>query len=110
MSTRSSVLDDMWNYFFSSESHTTLPSTSARSVQIINTSQHKVYFYYRSKGEQWKIFEIKSKDEWSLPCVEPEIQLHTKDKQVHYTLKCENRYVLYWNTNRELWDVGHVRD
>ncbi len=41
----------------------------------------------------------------------PEIRVRTEgDKHVEYTLECQNRYMLYWNPDRNLWDVLRLRD
>ena len=84
----------------------------AQELQIINDdTQSVLYFLYSPNGERWEEYEIDPSDSWTLSCGRnTRISIYTNaEAYVNYALECENRYVLYWNAGRGLWDVARVR-
>ena len=105
VSAHSDVMDDILEFFFGNEA-TSLPSVS--NIQIFNNSHDTLYFYYKSTGKQWTKVEIEGGGDEGIPCGESEILLETNGGQVHYVLECNNRYQLYWDTRKRLWDVARL--
>jgi hypothetical protein len=79
---------------------------SKDSVLIINDSDQKVQFNLKSTAQKgWSSFTLSGNTE----CVynhSDEIKIITTGRgEIHYTLMDNERYKIFWNNPRGIWDV-----
>lgn len=96
---------------FGQASVTNLPSLAATELQLANEGNHDLYFLLRPKGGPWTEYMIRSGESEAYECEdcqEMEFFMRTGEKSVHYILRTEDRFVLRWNGNEQLWDLYRV--
>jgi len=87
------------------------PSIAASSVVIVSKANRLLNFSVRPADGEWGKYSLESGKGITISCdgcttSHFELAIATEGRQVVKTLNPTSRYVLYWNSNENLWDVG----
>lgn len=77
-------------------------------ILLINDSADKVTFNLKNKDTDWCSFDLNGNTESTYKNTS-EIKIVTEGKgTVDYALETGQRYKIFWNTDRKLWDVAKL--
>ena len=93
------------------------PSLGESETQIINHGTVRLTFGIKSGSDDWREHQLGSGDEQTYDCYRVGghegclFRIFTDNgKSVEYLLKREQRYVLRWDSDRELWNLFRLQD
>jgi hypothetical protein len=75
------------------------------NVQICNTTNNKIIFWLRPRNGQWTQFDLASGGDQTFKRAD-EIYVKTDKWYVKYSLETGNRYTIFWNRSRSIYDVN----
>jgi len=83
---------------------------TARSILIYNNSNSRISFLL-VEGEKSDTISISANKSWLSPSYKsnPIIKIQTQNFISNYQLNLGNSYVIFWNEEKKIWDVGRFK-